>query len=170
MAQPEDRTERHPGGRPSDFTPELADAICERLAKGEPLARICEDAGMPSYTTVWRWERANDEFRKASARARELGTHWLADECLKIADGQGEAQDKRLRIDTRLRLIGKWNAKAYGDKVAHVGGGPEDEPIRHRFDLATLTDEELEQLERIRGKLGAPEPGGYPRGEGEAGG
>ena len=65
-------------GRPPELTPEIADAICERLAKGEPLARICEDEAMPSYTTVWRHEKGDDEFRKASARARELGTHYLA--------------------------------------------------------------------------------------------
>lgn len=141
---------RHPGGRPSTKTPELVEEIFERLARGEPMARICELDHMPSFTTVWRWEQADDEFRKGSARARELGTHYLADDCLRIADdGELDPADKRVRIDTRLRLIGKWNAKSYGDRIAHVGGGPGDAPIRHEF--GAMTDEELQK--RIDAKL-----------------
>lgn len=141
---------RHPGGRPSTKTPELVEEIFERLARGEPMARICELEHMPSFTTVWRWEQADDEFRKGSARARELGTHYLADDCLRIADdGELDPADKRVRIDTRLRLIGKWNAKSYGDRIAHVGGGPGDAPIRHEF--GAMTDEELQK--RIDAKL-----------------
>lgn len=67
-------------------------------------------------------------------RAREKGTHLMADECIAIADDPMlEPHDKRIRIDTRLRLIGKWNSKRYGDKVeveqtgttevvVHIGG------------------------------------------------
>lgn len=146
-AQPE---ARHPGGRPSTKTPELVEEIFERLARGEPMARICELDHMPSFTTVWRWEQADEEFRKGSARARELGTHYLADDCLRIADdGDLEPADKRVRIDTRLRLIGKWNARAYGDRIAHVGGGPNDAPIRHEF--GAMSDDELQK--RIDAKL-----------------
>jgi hypothetical protein len=67
----------------------------------------------------------------------EYGTHAMAHEAVRIADdatndwmsdqedGGGVAyklngehiQRSRLRIDTRLRLIGKWNRKIYGDKV-----------------------------------------------------
>jgi hypothetical protein len=65
-------------------------------------------------------------------RARQHGTHFLAGDCLRISDDPGlEPQDKRVRIDTRLRLIGKWNAKEYGDKIAHVGGDDSDQPIQH---------------------------------------
>lgn len=161
------KTAARPVGRPSIYSDELAQAICERLAQGEPLARICDDEAMPDFSTVWRWDRDNAEFRKLSMRARELGTHFLADDCLRIADEEGkEPADKRVRIDTRLRLIGKWNAKTYGDKVRHVGGGADEPPIR--IDMSNLTDEELEALEHIRGKLALP--GGDQGGEGPAGG
>lgn len=111
-------------GRPSKMTPELVAEICERLAKGEPLARICDDERMPAFNTVWRWENEDDEFRNLSARARDVGTHYMADDCLKISDDTTlDPQDKRIRIDTRLRLIGKWNAKKYGDKIDVTSGG-----------------------------------------------
>ena len=105
-------------GRKTIYSPEIADEICQRLSVGEPLARICADPRMPGFTTVWEWERENDDLAKLSARARELGTHFMADDCLRIADdSEIDPQNKRIMVDTRLRLIGKWNAKAYGEKV-----------------------------------------------------
>jgi hypothetical protein len=104
-------------GRPSTYTTDIANRICQRLALGEPLARICDDPDMPSFWCVWNWENTNEAFAKLSMRARELGTHYMADDCVRIADDKTlDPQDKRIRVDTRLRLIGKWNAKAYGDK------------------------------------------------------
>lgn len=103
--------------RPSKRSVAVVDEIVNRLAHGEPLARICDDDHMPDFSTVWRWEADDEEFRKLTTHAREVGTHFLADDCITIADGPGDPADKRIRIDTRLRLIGKWNAKRYGDKV-----------------------------------------------------
>lgn len=108
-------------GRPSKKTPEVVAEIIERLSNGEPLSRICQEHHMPSFSTVWRWEEDDEEFRKLSTRAREHGTHYIADDCIRISDDENlDPADKRIRIDTRLRLIGKWNAKRYGDKIDHT--------------------------------------------------
>jgi len=89
---------------------------------------------MPHYSTVWRWEQDDPEFRKVSARAREIGTHYIADDCLNIADNPTiDPADKRIRIDTRIRLIGKWNAKKYGETLKH--SGDEDAPLNHKHSL-----------------------------------
>lgn len=105
-------------GRPTSYTPEVGEKIAERLSKGEPLARICDDAAMPAYSTARKWEKDSEEFSALSAQARANGTHFIADDCLRIADDpEIDPQHKRIMVDTRLRLIGKWNAKAYGDKL-----------------------------------------------------
>jgi len=122
---------KHPGGRPSKRTPEVVEEIARRLAHGEPLARICADEHMPDFSTVWRWEEEDEGFRKISLRARVHGTHFLADDCIRISDDPTlEPSDKKVRIDTRLRLIGKWNAKAYGEKVTNEHVGADGGPIR----------------------------------------
>ena len=127
-------------GRPSIYSPELAQAICERLAEGETLASICDDDGMPAYRTARGWDLTNADFMPLSTRAREIGIHKMADDCIAIADNgtndwmlkndpdnpgyafNGEAmQRSKLRIETRIRLIGKWLPKVYGDKVTHSG-------------------------------------------------
>lgn len=129
-------------GRPSTYTLEIAGAICERIAKGEPLKRICADDLMPSYSAVRAWMLDKPDFAALSARAYEIGCHALADECLDIADTakndwmefednddvgyrlNGEnIQRSKLRIDTRMRLIGKWLPKVYGERqhIEHSG-------------------------------------------------
>lgn len=110
--------EKRGKGRPSKYSPAIADEICERLLKGESMVAICKDAHMPNYATVWRWQNEHEEFRNDSARAKKDGTHYMAGDCVRIADDTTiDPQHKRLMIDTRMRLIGKWNAPEYGDKL-----------------------------------------------------
>lgn len=107
-------------GRPTTYSQEISDKICILLGEGKTLRSICAMPDMPCVTTIWLWEQKYPEFLKVSTRARENGTNVLAEECISIADDPVlDPQDKRIRIDTRLRLIGKWNAKKYGDKIEH---------------------------------------------------
>jgi hypothetical protein len=144
-------------GQKSTFNQEDADTICYALAEGHSLLSICEAMGIP-YGTAYQWEKDNPEHAKNSARARELGCHHLADECLQIADDSAQdfvtlfgfekedpaapkaynaehVQRSKLRIDTRMRLIGKWLPKVYGDRTT-LAGDPE-------APLGAMTDDQL---------------------------
>lgn len=75
---------------------------------------------MPGRATVYEWLDTNEEFSGQFHSARARGIHALAEECIEIADNQiEEPSSRRVRIDTRLRLAGKWLPKIYGDKVQH---------------------------------------------------
>lgn len=50
MAKKPNKATKAKRGRPTKYTPELAERICERLSGGEPLTRICAEAGMPDRT------------------------------------------------------------------------------------------------------------------------
>ena len=71
---------------PVKYSDEVAHAICEQLAKGVPLKRICDQDGMPSYSCVKAWEIDREDFKALSMRAREIGCHAIADELIDIAD------------------------------------------------------------------------------------
>ena len=58
-------------GRPTLKTPELCAEICRRISEGETMQAILKDPGMPAWTTVHDWKRADESFRQALARARE---------------------------------------------------------------------------------------------------
>ncbi|MDT8321997.1 MAG: hypothetical protein RQ826_15875, partial [Xanthomonadales bacterium] len=106
------------------------------LAQGEPYVKICEDAHMPDFSTIWRWEQSNPDFGRQAQVALEHGTHFLAHDCLRIADAEEiDPRHKKIMIDTRIRLIGKWNAKRYGEKLQ----------VDQRTELHEATDEELHE-------------------------
>jgi hypothetical protein len=142
--------------RPSKFTEELVTAICERLSVGEPLAQICRDEGMPGLRTVYDWVEGMPDVSARIARAREAGEDVIAADCLSIADdgrrdyevsedggatvNHDHIQRSKLRIDTRLKLLAKWNPKKYGDRQSIEHSGPGGKPIQ----IATaMTDEQL---------------------------
>jgi hypothetical protein len=106
-------------GRPTDYTPELGDLICEEIARKKPLARVCDESeDMPSARTVYRWLREHEEFCQNYTRAKEDQADYLAEETLEIADREDiDPADKRIRVDTRKWLASKFKPKKYGDKL-----------------------------------------------------
>ena len=48
-------------GRPSTFSDEIFDVICDRLANGETLSQICRDDPLQNRETVMRWARNDDK-------------------------------------------------------------------------------------------------------------
>lgn len=131
------------------MTPEAIDDICSELAEGKSLRGICREKGLKE-SSVRYWLNKSEEAFAQSARARELGCDALADECLEIADGIEPSDVKRIRIDTRIRLIGKWSQR-YSDKLAITN----KTEVTHRYDLDALSDGELGELERILANAGA---------------
>lgn len=153
-------------GRPSRYSAQVADAICEKLGGGQSLRQICRDPAMPDWRTVFRWLEINETFRQQYARARELQAHAFVDESLEISDDtaadfvRGEDGDERvdhehiqrsrLRVDTRKWVAGKLLPKVYGDKLLHTGADGEG-PIEHKLalDYSLLAAEDLVALRRI---------------------
>lgn len=59
------------GGRPSTYTPELAERICDLIREGKSERQICKMPGMPDAVTLRRWKDTNPEFCTHSARAKQ---------------------------------------------------------------------------------------------------
>ena len=98
-----------------------AQAIAERIATGEPMAKICRDQGMPHVATVWRWTEDNPDFAQSIARARALGHDAIAASLREVARGDtsagstGDVARDKLIVETDLKLLAKWD-KRYGDR------------------------------------------------------
>jgi hypothetical protein len=145
--------------RSSEYTPEIADLICARLASGESLRSVCRDESMPCVATVFNWLRSQPQFLEQYARAKEESADALADEMLEIADDgtndwmkrhtkddedaawvvNGEhIQRSRVRIDTRKWLASKLKPKKYGEKIDHTHTGPNGGPVVTRVELVAM--------------------------------
>lgn len=147
-------------GRPSSYTPEVAEEICQQIAHSDQgLERICKQDGMPDPATVYRWLTTHPDFRENYARAREMQGEFLALQIVAIADDgsadvvtryredgseyqavdQEHIQRSRLRVDARKWLAGKLAPKKYGDRLELAGD--QENPLV------------ISVAERIRGKL-----------------
>ena len=133
-------------GRPSTYSKEIADHICERIADGVTLRQICRDLGI-KWRTVYEWLETHPDFLAAYARARDIGADAIAEEALEIADtlsiGEEYEDDgsrvkvrrsdmlghRKLQVETRLKLLAKWNPKKYGDRVDLHHGGQAENPL-----------------------------------------
>jgi hypothetical protein len=114
-------------GRPSIYEPKLAQRICELLASDKSLVSICEQKGMPSETTVYRWRQENEDFREMYTRAREVQGHVAADVVgdirRKIMDGAIDWQTGKAAADLAKWEASKRAARDYGDKLDLTSGG-----------------------------------------------
>lgn len=132
----------NPVGRPSIYSQELADTICEMIASGMSMRSVSRDEKMPSMATIFKWLRENEEFSKQYARATEERTEAMAEEIIDIADDgtndlmtivKGdktyEVENKevtnrsRLRVDTRKWIMSKMKPKKYGEKIDVTSAG-----------------------------------------------
>lgn len=114
-------------GRPSIYTQELADKICDLLSDGISLRKVCFREDMPDKSTVFSWLRTHKEFADQYARAKQEGTDAWAEELHDISDDVESDKDAinkaRLQIDTRKWLMAKMKPKKYGDKLDLTSDG-----------------------------------------------
>lgn len=101
-------------GRPSTFSQEVADKICEHIANGGYATHL-ERFGLPSMATMCRWLNEHDGFREQYARAREKRAEHFAEEIVEIADTEQDPQRARVRVDARKWVASKLLPRVYGD-------------------------------------------------------
>lgn len=114
---------------------EIRQEVLLGLMGGTPLSVVARRNGVHERT-VNRWADCDSDFAEQLSAARALGWDHLAQQCLDIADDRTgdyvtttnrdghtvvrfdpeNVQRSKLRIDTRLRLLGAWDSARYGLK------------------------------------------------------
>lgn len=150
-AQKESKSLKGVGGRPTDYSPEMADRICDLVASTPyglvKLSRLHDD--LPNKTTVNVWRRRHPAFAAKYAQAKLEQADILAEDCLDIADNDDfdSKVDKdgnevcnteyiarsRLKVDTRKWLAAKLLPKQYGEqrKIESLEG--ENDALRNEL-------------------------------------
>jgi terminase small subunit-like protein len=132
---------------------EIMQEVHSWIESGKTLRAYCRQKGKPTYATIYDWIEEDAKKNEATkplstrfAKARAIGEEQLLQECLEIADKQELGQiitrradgktefrtadmteHRKLRIETRLKLLARFNPKRYGDRVALTnseGTGP----------------------------------------------
>lgn len=122
------------GGRPSPFEGrelEIAEAVAERMKTGETLTSILRTPGMPAESTFDEWRvKYPKTVGGVIARARLIGFDAIAESTIATAEDRSLDEEQpqaiqrdRLIIETKLKLLAKWDPKRYGDKIAVENSG-----------------------------------------------
>lgn len=138
-------------GAPSSYTQELADEICNRIAKGETLRTIILDEHMPDRVTIYRWLEVNEDFRNQYAHARLQQADNYFEQVIDEAFTSHDAQIGRLRMDALKWVASKMQPKKYGDKLEIEAKG--DSAISIQF---AIPERKPEAIELESGKLPSP--------------
>lgn len=128
--------EKNKGGRPTIFTKELGDKLCEELSLGKSMRKICEDEDMPCLSSVFKWIRENPEFSQQYALAKEASADAdnevledIGDKAIEEAkavdpkSSSAVVQAYKLKADNLKWFMSKKKPKKYGDKVDVTSGG-----------------------------------------------
>lgn len=133
------------------YTEELAEAICDRLEAGDPLAAICRDDDMPGLRTVLRWADEKEEFGTLYRAAQAAQAEHLDAEIQRISEtaiDRDTASAARVRIAALQWRASKQAPKKFGDRV--------DMTVDHSFDLAAVLDKGRQRVLDGNQALGLP--------------
>jgi hypothetical protein len=149
-------------GRPSTFTDELFDSICERMANGETLLQVCRDDQMPDRATVLRWVANDDGKRRKYEAARRACVEFWSDQIVEIAtdskndtivDRKGRRganhewiSRSRLRVETMFKLMRVIDPARYGDKLPEAIKAREIEAAEQQALAATTGVRRIERI------------------------
>lgn len=121
-----------PGGRPTDYSEELADKICEMMiTQSLGITRLCDsNEELPHSATVKRWLLKHEQFRAKYNIAKDMQSDFdadeikdTADECAYYFDSDGNKRidsasvaKTRNKIEAMKWLASKRLPKKWGDK------------------------------------------------------
>ena len=143
-------------GRPSEFSDDIFAEICERMAGGGTLRKICQDDHLPSRETVIRWVRNDDGRRRLYDLARQAQADWYADEIVELSrdrsndtftdkDGRQSANHAavardKLICDNLKFLMAKLHPGRYGEKLT---------PEAQQTETLAISWKQPERIERV---------------------
>lgn len=107
-------------GRPTSYSEELANQICELIAEGKTLLEIGRRPEFPDRSTVQRWAISNQEFAAKLATARDLQGDHVFDELSdleeQVISGDLDPSQAAVAIKSKQWRAARLAQKRYGDR------------------------------------------------------
>jgi len=126
-------------GRPRDFTPELGEYIVQRIRNGAHYSQLVKEKLVTNYNNLALWKEQEPAFKEAVERAQEERAELWADQLIEIADDPLlDPNDRRIRVETRWKVIGSLLYRRYGVK--------QQVDINQRIDVGSTAAEVLMRL------------------------
>lgn len=142
-----------PAGRPSDYTPEIAETICEWLAGGQSLRAFCRKDNTPDISTITRWIVRNDKFRVQYMQAREAAGFAHADGIIEtvelVRDGEIDGQTGRAMMDGLKWAAERMAPKTHSQKTQTDLTSSDGTMSPKGLDVSKLSESALRELANL---------------------
>ena len=92
----------------------IVDAICEELALGKTLSRVCSSNAMPDRRTIHRWASKDSDLADRILTARRLGAWAMFDE---TTDRLMNATPQTVQVERELAHHVRWTISKLVPKV-----------------------------------------------------
>lgn len=120
------------------FTQYELDELCSFISEGKSVRDWFKAKPNRSRGNFYLWLElhASPDQKEQYGHAMDYRQDVMFEDCLTIADDEAaDVQSRRLRVDTRMKMLAKMNPKKYGDKLA----------LDHNTSEQNLSDEQLKQ-------------------------
>ena len=131
-----DTKQTRPVGRPTLYTKELGERICEYISNGMTLRQVAAQADTPCIEVIFRWIRLHEEFSQRYAQATEDRTEAQVIELNEVASqaiqeaksadpksSNAIVQAYKLKADNLKWIMARMKPKKYGDKIDFSSDG-----------------------------------------------
>ncbi len=133
------------------YTEEIANRICDEIANGRILNRICiEEPWAPSMTAARMWMMDYPEFEQAYKLAVHIRADTFAFETVELADNAIDGvniESTRLQIGARQWLAGKIRPADYGNRAIVETKVEQNVNMTGQLNVAHLSMEQILLLE-----------------------
>ena len=148
--RPSPKTPRNPNGYSSSdlalkpkrppirYSVEAANYVVTHIQNGGHISKLIEEGVISCNANLHDWMRYDPNLADAVARAQETRAELWADQLIEIADGAGDPNDKRVRIDARWKVIGSLLYRKYGVK--------QQVDINQNINVAVTHAQQLQEL------------------------
>lgn len=127
-----------------EFSQEIFDRICEKIADGASVRAACTGNGMPNRSTFNKWRKLTIELQAQYDEAYREYEENACDDIQYISDTVKDAARAKNMMDSRKWRLKIRNRKIYGDHISAEHSGPDGGPIRvQRVRLNMVPVEEL---------------------------
>ncbi len=137
---------KHPGGRPTNYRPEIGRQIADAMATGLSLEAAAASCGV-GPRTAFTWQQQHEEFRQSVEDGRARSLLFWERRAIALASGEaGNAAVVTLGLKNRSRAASGWHD---AQRLEHSGpnGAAIQQHITRTLDVSMLNDEQLEALE-----------------------
>lgn len=143
------KKKKNKGGRPTDYSLEIAIEICKKIAEGKSIATITKDEEMPRIATIYLWLAAHKEFMELYATAKADKADTLFEQMLDITDDvpDGDNADiinkAKLQLETRKYVISKLKPNKYGESniINNNTLNVHEQYVLKKYDTKEIEDE-----------------------------